>query len=52
MTLLTSYCVYALVFVRNVFCFNGFNHFMWLNMVRITKKNHCFLNTLYVQQQW
>jgi len=35
-----------IVFMRNVFCFNGFNGFTWFNMGRITKDDHCLLKTI------
>jgi len=33
------------VFMRNVFCFNGFNRFTWFNMDRITKDDRCLIKT-------
>ena len=34
-----------ILFMRNVFCFNGFNLFMWFNMGRITKDDRCLTKT-------
>jgi len=30
----------------NVFCFNGFNSFMWFNMDKITKNDRCLIKTI------
>ena len=39
-----------IVFVRNVFCFNGFNRFTWFNMGRITKDDRCLIMGLQTEK--
>ena len=39
-----------IVFVHNVFCFNGFNRFTWFNMDRITKDYGCLIMGLQTEK--